>query len=400
MNKLKATFLSDSPYKAFLLSVLFASIGYGLYKGVIDNYLAEIVGASEVDKGITEFFRELPGALLVLLLAAFYSVSTENLYKAGSLIILIGMGLHAVVPPTKVFITIAILVFSVGDHFQIGLRNTLTLNYAVPKHEGEALGYQNSILQIGHLFGLIVVAILYRHLPEGKVFVIFFYSAAALEAFGLLFACKIKGKSEVDANKRRFYFHKKYRKYYMLEVFYGSRKQVFLTFGPYVLIKFYHADASAVSLLFALSAVASFLLAPYVGRLIDKIGYKKVMVADTLILVIVCFLYGFAHHIFPEKLAFNICCINYILDSVISLASMASNVYVRDLSESEDEMKATISTGLSVNHIITIFIALFGGWIWNKLGVETLFIISAVLGLCNSAYAATIKEGRYAPVKS
>ena len=34
---------------------------------------------------------------------------------------------------------------------------------------------------------------------------------------------------------------------------------------------------------------------------------------------------------------------------------------------------------------------MFGGWIWQALGIETLFIISAVLGLCNSAYAATIK---------
>ena len=79
------------------------------------------------------------------------------------------------------------------------------------------------------------------------------------------------------------------------------------------------------------------------------------------------------------------------MDSVISLASMASNVYVQDLSDNDDEVKATISTGVSINHVITIFIALFGGWIWQALGIETLFVISAVLGLCNSAYAGTIK---------
>ena len=124
-----------------------------------------------------------------------------------------------------------------------------------------------------------------------------------------------------------------------------------------------------------------------------KLGYKVVMVTDTLILVIVCFFYGFAHHIFPRDIAFLVCCVNYILDAVISLASMAANVYVQDLSDSADETKATISTGVSINHVITIFIALFGGWIWETLGIETLFIVSAVLGLCNSAYAATIKTG-------
>jgi len=76
---------------------------------------------------------------------------------------------------------------------------------------------------------------------------------------------------------------------------------------------------------------------------------------------------------------------------VISQASMAANLYVKDLSDHAEEVKATISTGVSINHVITIFIALFGGWIWQTLGIELLFILSAILGLCNSAYAATIR---------
>ena len=137
----------------------------------------------------------------------------------------------------------------------------------------------------------------------------------------------------------------------MLEMFYGARKQVFFTFGPYVLILFYGAGAATISLLFAISAVACFFASPVVGRIIDRLGYKVVMVSDTLILVIVCFFYGFAHRIFPRDVAFTVCCINYILDAVISLASMAANVYVKDLSDSADEVKATISTGVSINHV-------------------------------------------------
>lgn len=150
-------------------------------------------------------------------------------------------------------------------------------------------------------------------------------------------------------------------------------------------------SAATISLLFAISAVVCFFAAPIVGKIIDRLGYKIVMISDTLILFIVCFFYGFAHYLFPRDAAFIVCCINYILDAVISLASMASNVYVQDLSDNADEVKATISTGVSVNHVITIFIAHFGGWIWQTLGIEMLFIISAVLGLCNSAYAASIK---------
>lgn len=38
--------------------------GFGLYKGVIDNYLAQAAMMGEMDRGVAEFFRELPGLLL------------------------------------------------------------------------------------------------------------------------------------------------------------------------------------------------------------------------------------------------------------------------------------------------------------------------------------------------
>ena len=394
MEKIKTVFREDSRFKVFLLSVLITGLSYGLYKGMLDNFLAEVVGMGEMGRGVTEFFRELPGILLVFLLAAFYMLSAESLYKAGAVIMLAGLAMHAVLPPTKVLATLAICMYSLGEHIQLGMKNTLTLEYARPGRGGTALGLLSSTNQIGTLAGYLVIVLVFARFAEKQPYSLFFALSAVLAGVSMVCAMGIRGKSQTDETKRRFYFHKKYTKYYMLEMFYGARKQVFFTFGPYVLILFYGAGAAAVSLLHAVCSVAGFLLSPVVGRIIDKVGYKAVMVADTLILVVVCFFYGFAHHLFPMKTAFLVCCVNYVLDSVISLASMASNVYVQDLADSPDEVKATISTGLSINHVITIFIALFGGWIWHALGIETLFMLSAGLGLCNSAYAATIRVGK------
>ena len=69
---IKETFRQDTRYKALLGSLLISAIGFGLYKGVIDNYLAEVVKMGELDRGVTEFCRELPGLLLVVVLAVFY----------------------------------------------------------------------------------------------------------------------------------------------------------------------------------------------------------------------------------------------------------------------------------------------------------------------------------------
>ncbi len=390
-NKIKSTFKSESHFKVFLVSLLITGLGYGLYKGMIDNYLAEIVSMGEFDRGVAEFFREIPGLLLVFILAVLYTCSAEKLYKIGAIIMLIGMGMLCIVSPGKILVTIAICVYSLGEHIQLGMKNTLSLEYSKEGKGGQALGYQNAMSQIGTLIGYLVIIVSFLFLADKKPFKPFFIAATVFMAIAAVCAFRLTGNSETDKTKSRFYFRKKYTKYYMLEVFYGARKQVFFTFGPYVLILFYGASATVISLLFAISAICCFFFAPLVGKIIDKLGYKVVMISDTLILVIVCFFYGFAHHIFPMHIALIVCCVNYVLDSIISLASMASNIYVKDISDSPEEVKATISTGISVNHLITILIALFGGYIWQKLGIETLFIISAVLGLCNSAYAATIK---------
>ncbi len=395
MNRYKEVFRPDSGWKAFFLSVVTFGLSYGLYKGILDNYLAEIVAMGELGRGVTEFFRELPGLALVFILAVLYRFSAEKIYRIGAGVMLAGMVMQSVIPPARVLATLAIFIYSLGEHMQLGMRNTLSLEYAKEGHGGAALGLQNASYQIGTLTGYLLVIALLFFLPGNLgTYRIIFAVSALIILIGAVGTSKMDGNSAQDESKRRFYFHRKFFKYYMLEIFYGARKQVFFTFGPYVLVLFYGASARVISMLFAVTAVSSYFLAPVVGRIIDRFGYKIVMITDTLVLVIVCFFYGFAHHFFPMNVAFIICCVNYVLDSIISLASMASNVYVQDLADNADEVRATISTGVSVNHLITILIALFGGWIWQALGIETLFMLSAFLGLCNSAYAATIKTGK------
>lgn len=391
MKRFTNIFKEESCYRSFFFSLLLSAIGFGLYKGVIDNYMAEVVKIQEFDRGVTEFFRELPGLMLIFILALFYKSTAERVYKIGMFIMVVGMTMQTFISPVKWMVILAIFIYSTGEHMQLGMKNTLSLEYSREGKGGQALGYQNSIYQIGNLLGYVAVIVAFALVQSSNLFVPTFVVAAVFMLVAMLVSLRLTGESKTDKTKSRFYFRKKFTKYYMLEVFYGARKQVFFTFGPYVLILFYGADAGTVSLLFAVSAIVCFVLAPMVGKIIDSVGYKSVMIADTLILVVVCFFYGYAHHLFSMQTAFIVCCVNYVLDSVISLASMASNVYVQDISDSREEMRATISTGISVNHLITIFIALLGGWIWKVLGVETLFLISALLGLCNSAYAATIK---------
>ena len=187
-NTMQSVFQEGKNFRFFLLSILVTGLSYGLYKGVLDNFLVEVAAMGEMDRGVTEFFRELPGIALILILAAFYMLSAETLYKAGALIMLIGMGMQAVLPPVKVLTVLAICVYSLGEHIQIGMKNTLSLQYAKPGRGGAALGYQNSSSQIGTLVGYVVIVLVFTLLPSSSETAYrAVFAAAAVLALGYFF---------------------------------------------------------------------------------------------------------------------------------------------------------------------------------------------------------------------
>ncbi|MDR1949302.1 MAG: MFS transporter [Spirochaetaceae bacterium] len=381
----------------FLGVLTLSGISFGLYRGIQDNYLAEITHITPFERGIVEFFREIPGLLVVVILAWMYRFSESRVFKIGIAIMAAGLIGLLLSGSGKFAVVLFMVVFSAGEHIVMPVKNTISLDLAKRDQGGAALGITSAISNLGNIAGFAVVTALFfifSRLGFARTDIAQFKAVYALSAALMIAAVLVVlvlQESRLKADRRRFYFAKKFFKYYMLEVFYGARKQIFITFAPYVLILNYRADTSIIALLLAICAVFGALLSPFMGRLIDKLGYKFIMVTDTLILVVVCFLYGFAHRLFPFRIAYMVVCVNYVLDSVISLASMASNVYVQDIAANQEEITATLSTGISVNHVISIVIALMGGIIWRAVGIEILFSLSAFLGLLNTLYAATIK---------
>ena len=137
--KIDKIFKEGTRYRALFLSLLLSAVGFGLYKGVIDNYMAEVVKMNELDRGITEFFREVPGLLLVLILAIFYRSSAEKMYKMGMVIMVVGMLLQAFISPVKLLVILAIFLYSTGEHIQLGMKSTLALSYSKEGKSGEEI---------------------------------------------------------------------------------------------------------------------------------------------------------------------------------------------------------------------------------------------------------------------
>jgi len=400
INPVKDAFHSKhvERYALFLLAMMLFGLGGGLFRGVQDNYLA-FLGIDEAGRGIVEFFRELPGLLLFLLLALFYRMAERHIIRVALGFSVAGMLGFLIIGHSVVPAVISLVLWSLGEHLIMPVRQSYAIHSSEPGKEGAAIGFLRGMENAGQVIGLSLVPLIFLMSPikadgdaGGRLgYVVVFIAVAGLMLLALGAAMGIS-QSKGKLQRKRLYFRRKYGTYYILQTFYGARKQVFMTFAPYLLILHYGARTEYLASLLGLCALLNIFLTPMIGKLIDRLGYRTIMIGDTVLLFFVCLFYGFAHRMFSNEIAIFVVSANFVLDAIISSGSMAASVYVSRISKDKEEMTSTLSTGISINHLISVAIALFGGFIWKSFGVEWLFSLAALMAVGNSLFALTIPK--------
>ena len=393
---IKNTFKPHSGAGAFFFSILLWGIGVGSFAAAMNNFLSGIYQMDSIERGWLEFFRELPGLALIFLLALLHKVSDWKVIRLGTMISMAGAAL-LLIPVDKLFVTLFIMIWSLGEHLVMPIRSAVAMQVANPGCEGRSLGMLTGVMNFGSVAGSLLVAAIFY---VGTVY----FARTEAVLFNILWCIIIvlmlastvstfaKDVPLQPSRRPRLYFNRKFGKYYALELFYGARKQIFLTFAPYVLIKEYGFTTAQMAFLLGVCAFINIFTAPAVGRLTDKWGYRNTMIWDTVILFFVCLAYGFAGKLWSVQIAFWVVCLNFVLDAVISTTALAANIYVKTLADNRDELTATLATGISINHLISILTAPLGGWIWVKFGVEYLFIFAAIMAVGNTLFAMTIPK--------
>lgn len=402
MKKIIKIIKPKSGAAAFFTSILVWGIGVGCFAAVMNNYLSGQYHMNSLERGWLEFFRELPGLALIGVLALLHRMSDWRVMRLGTMISLLGAVL-LLFPTNKIMVTAFIMIWSMGEHLVMPVRYVLAMQVAKPQHAGQVLGYLTSVMNFGSVAGSLLVALIFLagtrlfQASDALLFNVVWGFIASLLIISVISTFS-KHAPRQPSRRPRLYFHPRFSRFYALELFYGARKQVFLTFAPYVLIRVYGFGTASMALLLGVCAAINIFAAPLIGRLTDFWGYRNTMIWDTVILAGVCLLYGFADDIFSRKIALIVVCANFLLDAVLSTTSLANNIYVRELALSKDEMTSTLSTGISINHMIAIMSAPLGGWVWQRYGVGVLFSFAAVMAICNTLFAMTIPKPQRKPI--
>ncbi len=398
MKKITDIIRPNSGASAFFTSILIWGIGVGCFMAAMNNFLSCRYNMNSLERGWLELFREMPGLMLIFLLALLHKVSDWRIMRIGTLISMIGATL-LLLPANKAWVTAFFVVWSTGEHLVMPVRYSIAMQVAKPEHAGQSLGYLTATMNFGNVAGSLIVfafffvGSVFFKLQEAALFDWVWIFIAILMALSVARSFS-KHAPNVPSRRPRLYWNKKFWRFYGLELFYGARKQVFLTFAPYVLIREYGLSTASMALLLGVCSAVNILAAPLIGKLTDKWGYRNVMIWDTVVLAFVCLLYGFAGDIFAVKIALAVLCVNFLLDAVLSTTALATNIYVRELASSKDELTSTLSTGISINHFIAIIIAPLGGWVWQRYGIGVLFTFSAVMAICNTLFAMAIPKPR------
>lgn len=374
----------DNPnlYKLFI-ATMFLSIATGIVGSIINNYLSDIHKINAVTRGWLELAREFPGSIMLIVVPLILLFLAET--KIASLsVIFIGIGAFGIAHLTTNISALVIftIVFSIGDHIIFTVEGPIGLQLAKEGKEGKRLGQIGAIRNFGAIIGIIFVYIISK--LSGDNYSLFYSIAgfSALIAGHYYFSIKQKNK-EQNSHKFNLVFRKKYSLFYIISIIFGTRKQIFLVFAGWVLVKIYNVPLSTMALLYFIGSCISIFFRQLLGEVIDWFGERLVLAAEEILIIIVCLTYAFASNIFPKPFDLYVLFATYILDYILFALRIARTTYLKKIAIKESDITPTLSIGISIDHLISMVFPIFSGYLWEIFGYKSVFLATcsiAILG--------------------
>lgn len=379
---------SDKDFSLFLMAGLFGGIAGGINSSIFNNYLSDIYKLSEDVRGFLEVPREAPGLFIMVILALLNFLGDIRIAMFGMLAAGLGMLGLGLLTPTFAIMIIWMMMFSLGSHMVFPVTPSIGMSLSKRESYGARLGTVSAFSLIGGIiaFVFIFIGFNYLHLSYKPAFVIaavFYVIAAAL--MGMM----KKGKPET--RKVKFVFRKKYSLYYVLAIISGARNQIFMTFAPWVLIKVFDLGPQMFAILGMVVAVVSIGTRKMIGSLIDNRGERFVLTLEAVLLFIICLGYAFSADLFSAGVAVVIIAGCFVIDNSMAAVEMARSTYVRKIVTDPADVTPTLSTGVSLQHIASMVIPVFGGLLWAAVSYQAVFIAAAFIALLNLILSSRIK---------
>ena len=402
IKKLKAK--DDAIKNLIIFFVITGAVGLGtgLYDTVFGNYLKEVYDVTTTQRGLIEGPRELPGLLCLFIISALAFLGDIRIGVFAQILSVIGITVLGLFTLPFAVMLIFLFLMSSGQHIYMPLTDSIFIELNPDENKiGKRMGQYKSIYTT---FTLIAAAIAFVGFRYGflsfdtEVKWIFIISAVffAIAAVMLLFLTK-RRKEKIIERKFSLNLDKDYRYYYILAAVHGAQKQVMLVFGPWVMIKILQKQTDTIALLTIIGSFVGIFFLRALGKWIDKFGIKKLLYVDALSFIVVYFLYGLMawglnSNVLPY-IGWPVFVVGFlfVLDRTSMNMGMVRVLYLKSIAKKPEDITSSLSTGISLDHFITIGFAAAAGIVWDKIGPQYVFFCTALLSFINVYIAGKVK---------
>jgi len=381
-----------------LVLFIIASFAVGMAASLVDsslnNFFNDTFSLNGFQRSFLEFPREFPGVITLFVSAALWFLGSRRLGGVAMLLAAIGIFLIGFSSSSYLLMVVFLFTYSMGNHLFMPVATTVGMELASAGKTGRRLGQLNAIRNAATIVGSFIVFIGFKFLNFNYQTSFTIASVVFLVAAVLMFMMQPRR----SARPRTFLkLRKEYSLYYLLSVLAGSRKQIFITFAPWVIVTIFNKPTQTLATLYTIGGIIGILFQPFLGKAIDRFGERLVLTTEALTLIFVCLGYGFSRSILPENIAFLVVCGCYLLDQMLFSVSMARSTYMKKIALDPADIQPALSAAVSIDHVFSIGVALLGGVIWNAFGFQYVFLLGVLIAVLNFFVARHIRLPEPAP---
>ncbi len=359
-----------------------------MYETTFNNFASDVFNMGAAARGALEFPRELPGFLTVLMVGLLVAFPETRIAAVAAF--LTGLGLLGLAFQGGAWapMLVSLFIWSIGSHLIMPVRSSIGMDLASGATRGRRLGQIQGVAIAAGIVGCGLVWLMMRGGGRHYSLVFGLAGGLALVAGVVMLAMRLPG---AHLERPRFAWNRRYWLYYVLSFLFGARKQVFITFGPWVLVKVFHQPATIFAQLWIAASVLGLVFQPLLGRAIDRFGERRVLMVDAVLIFLVCLGYGLAHHLDARPVALGLLYTCFVLDQLLFGTGMARDIYLARIAVNRADVAPSLSLGVSINHIVSMSIPALGGWAWMVYGYQSVFLAAALLALVMLGFASRIR---------
>jgi len=369
MARIQSRFMKakKSPMFVFLAVLTISSTaGLQAWRTLFDNFAIRVAGLDGSHVGVIQSVREIPGFLAVLVVYILLIMKEHHLSALSILCLGVGVAVTGFFP-TWIGLVLTTVVMSFGFHYFETTNQSLTLQYFDQAESPWVFGKLRSLAAASNIgVGLLIFVLS----PVSSFVQIYFFIGALIVAAGIWGLFQTPADKNILPQKKKMVFRKKYSLFYLLTFMAGARRQIFIAFAVFLLVKKFDFTVQEVTILFVLNNAINYFLSPMIGRGIIRFGERKILSLEYFSLVFIFLAYATVE-------SKSLVAVLYILDHIFFNFSIAIRTYFQKIGEPSD-IAPSMAVGFTINHIAAVVLPAVGGLLW-MLDYRVPFICGAVL---------------------